>query len=388
MRTDAKWLIWSVRIAAYVLAAALLFSGFAKAVDPQGMCIKLNAYFAHFGFHFSDDALGIRLSVGLLTLTECLLGLYLLLGIRRKFTTVATAVLMGVFTALTIYIYIANPVPDCGCFGEALTLTHGQTLAKNIVLLGCALLVAFFPQHLARLISQRNQWLTSIWTLVYVVGLIIFTFHYLPLLDLTDYKKGASIRAALTDPESPESHTDLANFYVATPDGTMMFDSIANASGETFLLTLPEADHADDGCNDILNDLYDYCQDRGIGFYAVFVEEQADQIDAWNDRTGAVYPALVGESTAVKAMVRANPGLMLLRDGKIIQKWSNNNLPSNFDDAAGSQIDAPLKAPLRLLLWYVVPLLIILAADGIWVASKLRRRWKIKREIEKNSKIN
>ena len=126
-----------------LLAGTFVFSGFVKIVDPQGMCHKLEAYALAIGQTFTDSDLTVRFAAGCIGVFEFVLGIYILLGIRRKLTTRITFLFMAAMTALTVWIYLKNPVPDCGCFGEALVLTNGQTLAKNIVLLLCSLFLHF-----------------------------------------------------------------------------------------------------------------------------------------------------------------------------------------------------------------------------------------------------
>ena len=113
------------------------------------------------------------------------------------FTTRAVTLFMFVFTLLTIWIYTSNPIADCGCFGDAIKLTNGQTLGKNIILLVAALIVQFCPTRHRRLITQHNAWLISIYAWVYAITLALYSFHYLPIIDFSAYKPGGNIRAAL-----------------------------------------------------------------------------------------------------------------------------------------------------------------------------------------------
>ena len=112
-----------------MLAVVFLFSGFVKAADPAGMAIKLNAYLRYWGVSLPDESLWLLGGAVLIATWEFVLGVYLLLGIRRRFTVRCTLVFMLVMTLITAWIYAYNPVPDCGCFGEALKLSHGATLA-------------------------------------------------------------------------------------------------------------------------------------------------------------------------------------------------------------------------------------------------------------------
>ena len=355
-------------VAAIVLSSTLLFSGFVKALDPLGMCIKLNAYLAYFGIALPDSSLWLQLSTAALTLLEFTLGLNLLLGIRRRLSTMITLGFIVAMTTLTLWIYIANPVTDCGCFGEALKLTNGQTLAKNIILLIPSAWLACHPLTLPRLMPERSQWMANIYAALFLVGLIAYTFHRLPLVEMTDYRIGSSLREALFNPQSEESHTDMANFILCSPEGEMLQDSILMADGYTFLVTLPDEDEADDGCNNLLNDLYDL--HPAISFYGIIAEENKEQAADWVDRTGASYPILSGESTQIKAMVRSNPGLMLLHDGRIVAKWSHNNLPALPEEgipnlAEYEQQDTSLASLIKLLLWLCLPLAAIVLLPHI-----------------------
>lgn len=355
-------------VAAIILSSTLLFSGFVKALDPLGMCIKLNAYLAYFGIALPDSSLWLQLSTAALTLLEFTLGLNLLLGIRRRLSTMITLGFIVAMTTLTLWIYIANPVTDCGCFGEALKLTNGQTLAKNIILLIPSAWLACHPLTLPRLMPERSQWMANIYASLFLVGLIAYTSHRLPLVEMTDYRIGSSLREALFNPQSEESHTDMANFILCSPEGEMLQDSILMADGYTFLVTLPDEDEADDGCNDLLNDLYDL--HPAISFYGIIAEENKEQAADWVDRTGAAYPILSGESTQIKAMVRSNPGLMLLHDGRIVAKWSHNNLPALPEEgipnlAEYEQRDTSLASLIKLLLWLCLPLAAIVLLPHI-----------------------
>ena len=157
-------LFWSVNVARLVLAATFIFSGFVKAADPMGMFHKLGAYFAHWGYTFPLDSVVLRGMVVCLAVLEFVLGLQFLLGIRMRFTAWCSTLFMTAMTLLTIYIYRYEPVPDCGCFGDAYVLSNGATLAKNVVLLLLCLLCLYAGRYTKRLISERNQWLTSIYT--------------------------------------------------------------------------------------------------------------------------------------------------------------------------------------------------------------------------------
>lgn len=112
------------------------------------------------------------------------------------------------------------------------------------------------------------------------------------------------------------------------------------------------------------------------------------EVTDWIDRTGAAYPILYAEDTELNTMVRSNPGLLLLHDGKVADKWSNNNLPEvdNNNTTLNDVTHHPIAHPVTmLLLWFVVPLLLIVGLDSLWIGHKFYKhhiyvkRFKLKK---------
>lgn len=383
-----------VNLCRFTLSAVFLASGFVKAIDPTGMGYKINAYLHNWGFSFSDNAvILIVLAVALATL-EFLLGIYLLLGIRRKLTTITTTVFVGAMTFITVYIYKTNAVPDCGCFGDALTLTNQQTMYKNFILFALCLPVVFFPQRIFRLISQRNQWITSMYALVYIVILGVYTTYYLPVIDFMAYKTGTDLKTVRTNPDAKlleelgeKNFGEILNlgFFDGQEDVT---DEILNQDKYTFLLISPRLETADDGVADRINDLKDISDDKNYLLYCITASDSA-AIKQWTDHTGAAYKFLIGQEEQLKSIVRSNPGLILLKDGKILNKWSKNTLPidpnGNLDAkelaATATNVQDIL---LKLALWFFVPLFLIIFADVLWNAAKRLHDYNIQRQIDKS----
>ncbi len=148
-----------VNIARLVLAVTLILSGFVKAVDPLGTQYKIADYLTalHLG-SYAPDFLTLGASV-VLSAVEFGMGICLLFAIRRRLVTTLTLVMMGVMTPLTLWLALANPVSDCGCFGDALVLTNWQTLWKNVALLLMAVVVRCWPMDMPRFVSRSNQWI-------------------------------------------------------------------------------------------------------------------------------------------------------------------------------------------------------------------------------------
>ena len=128
-----------------LLAATFILSGFVKAIDPLGTQYKIHDYLEAMGLTpWIPDWATLTASV-ILAAFEFALGIYLLFAIQRRIVSRIVTAVMVVMTALTLWIAVANPVKDCGCFGDAIVLTNTQTLIKNIILLACAVVIANGP---------------------------------------------------------------------------------------------------------------------------------------------------------------------------------------------------------------------------------------------------
>lgn len=379
-RSSRIMLFWTINVARLLLAGTFLVSGFVKAVDPMGMLYKLNAYFTHWGMPLAENSLWLRLMVVVLATMEFVLGIYWLLGTRLRFTTWCTTLLLTGWTCLTAYIYLYNPVADCGCFGEAIVMSNGATLAKNVVLLSLSLLCLNQRRYMKRLISERNQWITSIYTWVYIIVLCLYSYHYLPVLDFTDYKVGTNWRAAWYCDFGEDAPEVISTLYFTDRQTEEDRTEEVLADGYVFLLTIPDPNTADDGNADRINDLYDDCVDRGYAFLCAIGEPcHPEDVEGWTDRTGAAYPLLMADAVQLKAMARSNPGLLLLKDGVLIGKWSHNDLPvlSENDKWQEAAENGGVRSTAlgRLLLWFLLPLALIILADRLWIGSKFYRHY-------------
>ncbi|MDD7438098.1 MAG: DoxX family protein, partial [Bacteroidales bacterium] len=131
MRWSKKQII--AALAQLIVGITFIFSGLMKGIDPMGTAIKIEEYVAITGLHLPFWIyLGASVT---LNVSEALLGVLLLMGWRRRITRWAAIILMCGMTLLTLYIYIFDPVADCGCFGDALVISNAATFWKNVVLL-------------------------------------------------------------------------------------------------------------------------------------------------------------------------------------------------------------------------------------------------------------
>ncbi|MBQ2133828.1 MAG: DoxX family protein, partial [Bacteroidales bacterium] len=122
-----------------VFGILFVFSGFIKAIDPIGSALKIKEYFGAMHLAFMDF-LSIPGAI-LLSTTEFIIGVAILKGLRINLFSKLALWFISFFTLLTLWIYLFNPVSDCGCFGEAIHLSNKATFIKNLVLLAAALVI-------------------------------------------------------------------------------------------------------------------------------------------------------------------------------------------------------------------------------------------------------
>ncbi len=359
-----------VNICRFMLAVTFLFSGFVKANDPLGMVYKLEDYFSAWGINAVPEPFTLSIAIGI-AFFEFILGVYLFFGMRRKWVSRITLVFMSIMTLLTVYIAIANPVSDCGCFGDAIILTNVETLLKNIVLLGAAIIVFRWYRLQPHLISTKVYWIVSTLFGLGLIAYLLYCIYALPVIDFRPYKIGTDLRKMVEVPEeqrpqfevtivyekdgetlelgiddddpdstwtyvetrrkqiSGASQQIINDFYIEYDDEDVASDVLAN-EGSTLLLCAPDLQTADESIMDKINDLYDYAQANDIMFLCLTASDEQSRI-RWADYTGAEYEFYTSDERTLKTMVRSNPGLILLQDGKVIKKWSHWNFPSQIE---------------------------------------------------------
>ena len=406
-----------------MLATLFIFSGFVKAVDLLGSFYKIQDYLAAFGIiSWFPTYLPLLFAI-ILSSAEFCVAVFLFFGVRRKIASTLALLLMSVMTPLTLYLALANPVSDCGCFGDAWVLTNWQTFGKNIVLLIAAIAVFRERKLMFRFVTLKIEWMVSLYTLLFVFALSFHCLEYLPVLDFRPYKIGADIKAGMEIPEGAKPSVFESRFVLEKdgrqqeftldnyPDSTWTFvetrtvlkekgyeppihdfsmisldtgeditDSVLTDKGYTFLLVAHRIEEADDSNIDLINEIYDYSVEHGYGFYAL-TSSPDEEIEMWRERTGAEYPFCQMDDITLKTIIRSNPGLLLIKDGTILNKWSDNQLPDEYvlNDSLDKLELGQQKQENKLhtigyvLLWFIVPLTLVVGIDILIIKRRERK---------------
>ncbi len=365
-----------------LLGAVFVFSGFVKAIDPLGFSYKIEEYLraAHFSFPAWID-IPIVASVAIISL-EFVLGVYLLLGIRRKFCAILTLLVVVAFTLISLLQAIFHPVADCGCFGDVVVLTDFQTLMKNIVLLMLAFVFYHYHHKTTLLVPVDWHWLLSLYTCVFILLFSLRTLYSLPLIDFRPYRIGTNLREAVFPKHIEDDYVPL-DFWVTDSIGNDFTADILLDKRAVFLVVCPRLNEADTSVTESLNAINDWCVDHGYRMFCVTSSPTAE-IEKWSDDNDIQYPILEADYTMLRTVIRSNPGLVLLRDGTIRNKWSCNDLPIIHENISSvKQLETTAREKktmlLHILLWYLVPMaIVILLAHTIDILRK--------RSIQKKTK--
>ena len=414
----------AVNVCRFVVALTFIFSGYVKAIDPLGTQYKLQDYAEAAGLAGCvPDYLTLGASV-LLGGAEFCLGVLLLFAIRRRLVAKLLLLFMAVMTPLTLWLAIADPIKDCGCFGDAVVLTNWETFYKNLALLAATVVLARRPLAMPRFISRSNQWIVVNYTILFILVSSSYSLYTLPVFDFRPYHVGADIRKGMEIPEGAKQPQFETTFILEKdgqrkeftlddyPDSTWTFidsktvqteegyvppihdfsiqaidggeditDSVLSRKGYSFILVAPHLEQADDSNFGEIDGIYEYCRDHGYPFYALTASND-DAIAYWRDITGAEYDFYLTDETTLKTIIRSNPGLLLIKDGTVIGKWSHNDLPKlNYSSAKLEDTEygsIPERSVARkvskILLWYILPLMLLAFADRTWKFSQWIRK--------------
>ena len=341
-----------------------IFSGLVKLNDPVGTQIKMEEYFEVFATDFGSFFhvfTPVAMEIGMfLIVLEVVLGIALLISYRMEITTRILLVLIIFFTFLTFYSAYFNKVTDCGCFGDAIPLTPWQSFSKDVLLTVFILHLFWYRKTYKPLTSHKlgNIITGSSAVICLIIG--IYAIEHLPYMDFRAYKIGSNIMQNMQPEEQPIFE------YTFTKDGEQVKSTTYLLESDGYDLVGYEIVNEDKTTPKITDynvwnpELGDYTQQtlQGIKLLIIIVDAEKarssnmESISALVNEVGESMEALVltstdpsifepfrheyqlaipyffSDATVLKAMIRSNPGTMLLRDGTVMGKWHYNDTPA------------------------------------------------------------
>ena len=349
-----------------LLGCVFIFSGFVKAIDPLGSTYKFDDYFRAFGGIFEIFThISFPLAI-LLSTIELVIGLSLLFKVQLRITLFAALAFMAVMTPLTLYIALKkNLVTDCGCFGDALVISNWATFSKNVVLIAMVMLFIVYQKKFRSFFTLKAQNISIGIFAVIAVGLLIYCYCHLPLIDFLPYKVGVNIPKVMTIPENAPSDkyettfiyqkngvqkeftlenypkgdstwkfvdqktvliskgykAPIHDFSIVNEQFEDITEQVLYDTGSTYLLIMYDLNETSTTGAKKTEELFQKAMMTGAKFYALTASSDID-VQNFKQKMHVTYPFCKTDPTTLKTIIRANPGLMLIKNGTITGKWN------------------------------------------------------------------
>lgn len=370
----------SIGFSRFFVGFLFIFSGLIKANDPLGFGYKLQEYFEVFHLTFFNDY-ATAIAIFLCGL-EIILGAALLLGLFVRQVIWGLLGLIVFFTFLTFYSAFFEVVTSCGCFGDAIPLTPWQSFGKDLILLAFILILFIYRAEIKSIVPLKIQNFILAACILLSFGVGIYTYRNLPVIDFLPYKVGANVPELMKiPPGAPQDEYEIVyqlknkqtgevkkmtdksylkeeiwkdtNWeIIGEPESKLLkkgFEpkikdlKISNAAGEDltstviehsayqFLIIAYDLDKTDLQAFKSLNEL---TAKAAQGFQIaslVLTASSIDQAQQLKKNLSINMPFFFADAIPLKSMVRANPGIILIKNGIIIDKWHYQNMPAYED---------------------------------------------------------
>lgn len=365
-------LTWLARIA---IGGVFILSGLTKGIDPWGTYYKMNEYLMAMHLPIMEWGNTVLVMVFILFTVEFLTGLSLVLGCFRKAAPITAALFMIVMLPLTFWIAVADPVADCGCFGDFMILSNWATFIKNCLITIGVVWLLKFNSKAACLISPYLQWIFVLGAGCYIAAVGYIGYWQQPTVDFRHYKIGTRLLSEEDDSEyhpvyefvyekngeervfgeedelpeesdgwefvrreekgfvkngkSSESTEEEGDFRIWSEDGEEDITETLYGYDKQLILLVPDIENLSMAASWKINKLYDLAKTADTDFFAVVAGSQ-DAIEEWKDLSSGQYPIYTAEDTSIKELARGNPSLVSLENGVI--KWKSALSGLRIDD--------------------------------------------------------
>ncbi len=374
-------LTWLMRIA---VGSVFIVSGLSKGIDPWGTYYKTSEYLAAMHIPIEEWGNTVLALAFLLFSVEFIIGVSLVAGCYRKAAPIMAALFMLVMLPLTLWIAIADPVADCGCFGDFLVISNWATFIKNCLISVAVVWLLKFNTKARCLISPYLQWIATVVMAAYIVIVGYIGYWQQPMIDFRPYKIGSQLFAEEDDAEyepryefiyekdgvskrfgeddelpdeasgwkfvrreekefvkNPSSETrkaeDAPDFRIWSEDGEEDVTELLYGYPRQLILLVPDISDLSMASSWKINRLYDMAKSHDTEFFAV-VAGSPEEIEEWRDLSSGQYQIYTADDTSIKELVRGNPALVSLENGQIKWKSALSALRLNDEEDASVEI--------------------------------------------------
>ena len=403
--------VWVLR---FLVGAVFILSGFTKSIDPWGSFYKIGEYLEAWGWDIPSSF--IVMGAFLLGGIEFVVGFLLLLGCYRRSAVWILLLMMAFMLPLTLYIAVANPVADCGCFGDFLVISNTATFIKNIFLTAMLVYLVPFNHRAEGLFVPYVQWIVGGLLSLYILIVALYGYNVQPLIDFRRFAPGTELLSTTGTDESgdvdfefiyekdgrKESFTidnlpdstwtfidrkllsgseDISDGFSVIADGEDVAPEIIDTETDQFVVTIPELRAVDLSYTYLLNELNDYISERG-GSMVALVNGDDKGIEWWRDVSMASYPIYSAEPTLIKELARGRAAIVYLHEGVVEWKRTLSSISYSFvtETPPGEITDRLNPATgyvlntLTLIFAAIIVVIMILDRSGRLVGWLIKRR--------------
>jgi len=359
-----------ITVTRFFVGILFIFSGLIKANDPLGLSYKMQEFFEVWNFHWLDN-FTLAFSI-LMIVFEIVAGVAILLGWKMRLFSWLLLLLIIFFTFLTGYAYLSGKVRECGCFGDCIPLTAGQSFSKDLLLLVLILFLFAVRDHILPVLPKTGSAAVLILTTILSFAFQWYVLVHLPAVDCLPYKAGNNIPEKMKAPpgaipdstvitmvyakngkkvefsasQFPADFDDtykfvnrydrlvrkgnaepaIKDFNLITGEGTDTTQDLLMQKGYKLFLFMKTAVEYPPSWNKEFSVILTMAKGKQVPVY--FITGDYDNVTAWTEKAGiAPYVTVLKcDATAIKTAARANPTLYLLKGGTILKKWSYADL--------------------------------------------------------------
>ena len=356
---------WILRI---LIGGTFIISGLTKMIDVRGFTYKIEQYLNVWGWDVTRPIVVIVAMT--ISAIEFVLGCMMATGSYKKSSPWIATIIMIFMLPLSAYIMIANPVDNCGCFGDYLVISNFATFCKNLAITIGLIYLCIFNKRTFGIFKPYIQWIVATICYIYILVIGFVGYNVQPLVDFRSYKVGTEFITKNSSDNITfnfiyEKNGIKQSFDIdSLPDSTWTFvertkigsDSTTNHSitiydlnnndvtsevitneGEQIILLFPEIKYADISYSFMTNEMDNYIKNRGGELIGIFATNDKKQIKDWVDRSLIQWPIYTAEDTSIKEIARGKGSVVYLKDGIIQWKRTLSSIPTDIFSISNSE---------------------------------------------------
>lgn len=349
--------VWTLRLC---VGAVFIMSGLVKMIDLWGFVFKIEEYLAV--WHLSQPRTIVFMAAMFISGYEFVLGVLLAMGCYKRVAPWGLMLTMAVMLPLTAYLWVADPVSDCGCFGDFWKISNAATFWKNVAItVALGLLLKWNARLKESLFNPAIQWMVGAWVSLYAIIIGLYGYNAQPMADFRAFPVGTPLvaegngddggfmllyekdgeRKAFSLDALPDSTWEFVDrvpmadggngkvnggdFAVFDDNGNDVTSDVIGGEGMQLLLVVPEPRRAGVTFSYAVNEIYEYADSVGIPFVAL-LGTTTDGLSRWRDNAMADYQCYSVDDTQLKELSRGNVSLVILKDGKVESKTTLSSM--------------------------------------------------------------